>query len=225
MIVSKSVVFIHIPRTAGVAITEVLRANLPNACELGVQHAGVAEARAALGSAFDTRFKFAVVRCPIARLKSWCALLDAGAISADTAQDAAQDAASDDSALAYWVDRAERVWPAIDTAFRDAFLPTQWSLLAIDGVVAVDTVGCFERLGEDWAALAERIGVPGVPLVRIRPTIRPVVVSDPDRLETLVRAYYPDDFVLTAAVRGAPGLQSREFLRSINFTTEPGHTS
>ena len=66
------------------------------------------------------------------------------------------------------------------------------SLCDMDGSLLVDFVGAFERLGEDWAFVQERLGLPQRPLPRKRVSKRSRDHREPytDELAELVAKHY-----------------------------------
>jgi len=138
--------FIHNPRTAGTSMrnslygTDVvfllphskqdtaIARSIPNAKPIGgrSQHMPLAEMRSIWGAPFDTFFKFVFVRDPVERLVSWWRHMHAAKTRFDE----------------YVVDKMDRDW-----------IPEQNIFTHSNGKQAVDFIGRFSHLQEDWVAL------------------------------------------------------------------------
>lgn len=68
-------VFVHIQKTGGATITNILREYTPDVRGLGARHQFAVQGQKKLGASWDDYFKFAFVRNPWARLVSWHAMI------------------------------------------------------------------------------------------------------------------------------------------------------
>lgn len=153
-------VYIHIPKVAGVSISESL---------FGNQSAGHFPMRViehGLGPA-ETRdwFRFAFVRCPWDRVYSgYRFLLGGGMNEGDELMGERIRRESDgfNDFVMNWLTPARM---AEYIHFREQF----WFVASIDGSVHLDFVGRFEHLAEDYEKLRERLGF-GEPLQSLNRT-------------------------------------------------------
>lgn len=135
--------FVHVPRTGGTSIRNALEARTEHPVR---QHATAAELRRYLGQdGWDRRFTFGFVRNPWDRLVS------------------------------LWARRAEphtrtpkhfRAWLQSDT-FHPLWRVSQVEQLSIDGRIAVNFVGRFERFGLDFHRLCNLMHKPHVQILRL----------------------------------------------------------
>jgi hypothetical protein len=140
------VLFIHVSRTGGTSIRELLRASMPDA-EEGVrnarlsQHATANEIAAAFGRSFHTYFRFAFVRNPWDRLWSWYSL---------------RRSATGDPRMTF-------------DAFLDLWIPTHGPLVlssqtdclcSPSGELLVDTLGRYENFASDLKGIFKRAELP-----------------------------------------------------------------
>jgi chondroitin 4-sulfotransferase 11 len=160
----KRLLFAHVSRTGGVAITNYLLDSLTDSEKLSGQHGPLAAARDELGSRFDQAFKFAFVRNPWDRLMSWHALI--GQVTAERGDDLL------DPDSAHWdgFDAFLESWSAekiqVDGVTRLRL--SQWGqLVDADGVLLADDLGRFETFAEDSVRLFAKAGMAG----RVLPTV------------------------------------------------------
>jgi hypothetical protein len=153
------VLFAHVSRTGGMAVTECLRRALPDARELLGQHDPLAAARPLLGTAFEDAFKFAIVRNPWERFVSWYAL-----IGQTRYGDTLDRSALVDPESGHWTgfDAFLESWSAeeceVDGVVRRRL--SQWAQLSdAKGSLITDDVGRFENAPEDLQRLLARIGL------------------------------------------------------------------
>lgn len=141
-------IFIHIPKTAGSSVADALF-GAPS------RHIPYTEYLRASPRKFRAYFKFAFVRNPWDRLVStWFFLKKGGMNEPDRAWSERHLAAyaDFDSFVRHGVGRAEvQSWVH--------FRPQADFILAPDGTVMVDFVGRYERLADDFAIVARRLGV------------------------------------------------------------------
>lgn len=163
-------IFFHIPKTAGISITEALFG-----CR-GAGHIDVREARRIFGRlAFARYFKFTFVRNPYDRLVSAYTYLRDGAIA---------------GRMSPFIRTYIEPYPEFRSFVRDGlrdvlfdqhFRPQSSWVCDREGL-RVDFVGRFERLSEDFATVAARLGIPASLGHRNR-----------SRREREYRSYYEED--------------------------------
>ncbi len=147
------VLFTHVSRTGGAAITNCLYGHFPDSRELIGQHAPLAAARPDLAALFDESFKFAFVRNPWERFVSWYALL--GRASRPSVADPDSAAWQGfDVFLGSWADQVVRLGPVSRRRL------SQWRQLTdADGTLLTDDIGRFETFAEDAPRLLARAGI------------------------------------------------------------------
>lgn len=146
-------IFIHIPKTGGVSVAEALFGG-----KLG-GHRTLRDWQLVLDRAdLQHMFTFGFVRNPWDRLASAFAFLKAGGRNEFDARWAAKHLAEIDTFDEFvrrWLNRST-IWS------RQHFWPQYWFMQDQPRQVGVDFVGRFERLGEDYARLRDRLGI-GLP--------------------------------------------------------------
>ena len=153
------VLFTHVSRTAGSAITDALFRALPDARPLLGQHDPLAAARPELGRAFDEAFKFAVVRNPWERFVSWYALIgrtrSGDALPPVVLADPDSEHWADfDAFLETWAEESYEV----DGKMRRR--SSQWAQLAdAEGGLLTDEVGRFEGIPAELERLFAKFGL------------------------------------------------------------------
>lgn len=161
------VLFTHVSRTGGAAMSNCLRAALPDCQRLGSQHAPLAAARPLLGERFDEAFKFAFVRNPWERFVSWFALLGRAKLAPSADPSVLRDPESK-----HWkgFDAFLEKW-SVQTMLIDGVSQpemSQWAQLADgEGRLLADELGRFETLVADADRLFAKAGVPARPLPKI----------------------------------------------------------
>ena len=171
------VVFIHIQRTGGTSISRIFREfdddlqyKLPLDPALKQsKHPLARNVRAAMGGElFDDYVKFAVVRNPFDRMVSWYSIM-----ANDTVENFAPDVSRDEGDFGDKVLREVRrrassfdefiALPREDNGgLFERFYTPQFDYLSDEqGQVIVDHILGFETLGEDFEALARKIGFEG----------------------------------------------------------------
>ena len=137
----KKFVFVHVSRTGGTTLRNLLMEAVPDVVEAGGFHCGVSQVNSLLGSPLEDYFKFAFVRNPWDRLLSWYSMIEG--------TEGDRPPLSFDEFLHAWLppDRAPE-------------LPPQWDCLSdSDGALVVDDVGRFETFSTDVRRLLDRIEV------------------------------------------------------------------
>lgn len=194
----REVVFIHIPKTAGMSVWSVV--GRPVGVNANTTHATAAQWMAVLGDArYAAAFSFAVIRNPYDRfLAAWHYLT------------------SQTPEHRYWeADGAEREWVASLGATVDQFaenMPAsaltdfrgcthfvaQVEFLTVSGECAVSQAVRFEHLTEDWRAMAERYGLPSdLPRINKTPGKRPKLT---DATKARIADLYAADFAFLREV-------------------------
>jgi len=142
-------IFIHIPKAAGTSVAKALF-NAPS------RHVRYLEYEDANRWKFRRYFKFTFVRNPWDRLVSTFFFLRAGGMND-------QDAEFAKEYLRGYSDFGDFVrygLPLDPVQSWVHFRPQQWFVCDDAGVLKVDFVGRFERIEEDFAYVAERLGLP-----------------------------------------------------------------
>lgn len=156
----RKLLFIHIQKTGGSTVAQVLRRHIPDMRWCGGTHEPALRARAVLGDEFESFYRFAFVRNPWDRLVSWYAMI--------RQKGAAQPA-----------DRLNRLWRYVlensssfeefilnctatinDVDGRKSFLHNQVDYISDqEGRRMVDWVGRYESFAADARAVLDRIGL------------------------------------------------------------------
>jgi len=150
----RGILFTHVSRTGGTAITECLRRELPNLVDLLGQHAPLLLAKPILGSTFQDAFKFAIVRNPWDRFVSWYALIGKTQLGDTIADpDHAHWQAFDDFLEKWAADQYE-----VDGVRRRSL--SQWAQLSdLEGKLLTDNIGRFETLNDDFNRIIKKFGL------------------------------------------------------------------
>lgn len=142
-------IFVHIPKAAGVSVSKKLFG-----C-LGGGHSPIADfAQVFSPTEFEDYFKFTFVRNPWDRLLSAYVFLSKGGFNGDDAEWAQRNLAPYSDFKGFvrgWVNE-KNIWT------KQHFYPQSY-FLKIDDRLAVDFVGRFENIDEDFATIARRLGV------------------------------------------------------------------
>ena len=143
-------IFIHLPKTAGTSMSRALGLS-------GSRHIPAEAYRIANPKKFANFFKFAVVRNPYDRLYSSYAFLLNGGLNDDDARFAAAHVQSFESFSQFVTEGLAR-----NPEIRDwvHFRPQTVFIYDAVGRNMLDFTGRFERLAEDYAYIAERLGKP-----------------------------------------------------------------
>jgi chondroitin 4-sulfotransferase 11 len=141
-------IFIHVPKTAGSSMAESLFGS-PS------RHVAYTEYLRANPRKFRRYFKFAFVRDPFDRLVSTWSYLKGGGMTQADAEFASHH-------LARFSEFGKFVLEGLDRSEIISwvhFRPQSDFLATPEGAVMVDFVGRFERLEEDFAFVAKRLGI------------------------------------------------------------------
>jgi hypothetical protein len=72
---SRKILFVHIQKTGGETVAEILKKHTPDIRRLGAKHEFASSGKLKLGAAWNDYFKFAFVRNPWDRLVSWYSMI------------------------------------------------------------------------------------------------------------------------------------------------------
>ena len=140
--------FIHIHRTGGSSISELLAKALPDARECFFQHDNANTIDPLEWAEYADYFKFAFVRNPWERVLSWYSL----------AYEYRQDREAPFVSLEHFIEHYETVRRRL--GFDDSYLFNQYDYLAgANGDLVVDTVGRFEDYRNELARILARCGI------------------------------------------------------------------
>lgn len=157
---SKSFLFVHVQKTAGTSLAEILKPHALNpangrmnklASDLGLvrdwrkfhfrKHANLRKAQSVIPApVYDGLFKFAFVRNPWERLVSWYQYVQRTPLHEDC--------------------RPGETFADFAARFLEKPRRAQWWMIEdLNGVMGLDYVGRFENLNDDIAHLCQRIGI------------------------------------------------------------------
>ncbi|MFZ9934360.1 MAG: sulfotransferase family 2 domain-containing protein [Arenimonas sp.] len=157
---SKSFLFVHVQKTAGTSLAEILKPHALNpangrmnklASDLGLvrdwrkfhfrKHANLRKAQSVISApVYDGLFKFAFVRNPWERLVSWYQYVQRTPLHEDC--------------------RPGETFADFAARFLEKPRRAQWWMIEdLNGVMGLDYVGRFENLNDDIAYLCQRIGI------------------------------------------------------------------
>ena len=157
---SKSFLFVHVQKTAGTSLAEILKPHALNpangrmnklASDLGLvrdwrkfhfrKHANLRKAQSVIPApVYDGLFKFAFVRNPWERLVSWYQYVQRTPLHEDC--------------------RPGETFADFAARFLEKPRRAQWWMIEdLNGVMGLDYVGRFENLNDDIAYLCQRIGI------------------------------------------------------------------
>lgn len=142
-------IFVHIPKAAGVSINQKLYGNL------GGGHRTIQVYRSIFGKEeISNYFVFTFVRHPVDRLYSAFRFLNSGGFTEDDKKWADANLSKFNSFDEFVLD-----WLSEDTVWEWIhFKPQWWFVCDPYPAVAVDFVGRFERIEQDFEFVAQRIG-------------------------------------------------------------------
>lgn len=143
-------IFIHLPKTAGTSVSRQL--GLPSS-----RHVSAETYRVTNPDKFGTYFKFAFVRNPFDRLFSSYAFLRQGGMNHDDARFAGQKVVPFDNFEHFLTEGFAR---DVETRAWVHFRPQKDFVCDPSGRNLMDYTGRFERIAEDYAAIASRLGKP-----------------------------------------------------------------
>jgi hypothetical protein len=184
-------IYIHIPKTGGESIASALFGNV------GAGHLRAYGLHMIFGPDFRRYFKFAFVRNPYDRLVSAYEYLRAGGHPAwEMNRRFSEELMSKYRGFEDFVD--DLVARRADfSPYRVPHFHSQTDILMLDGKLAVDYLGYFETLAEDFATVAARLGLSvDLPHRNASHAVRPPSLSyyaDP-RVRDKVCEFYRRDF-------------------------------
>lgn len=143
-------IFIHLPKTAGTSVSRALGLQ-------GSRHVPSEQYRIANPAKFSRFFKFAFVRNPYDRLLSSYAFLKGGGMNADDMRFAEAHVTPHDSFEHFVIEGLSRR-PEIQEWVH--LRPQCTFVCDSRGHNLMDFTGRFERIGEDYARIAARLGKP-----------------------------------------------------------------
>ncbi len=173
MLVSQSnnFVFVHIQKTGGVSISEILKAETPDATSLRPRHMIASQGTEMLDD-WDERFKFAFVRNPWSRLVSWYSMtlnvrraLDSG----HPLKQAQRRRLKNNAFLRYMLETSSNFEEFVkyctdEVEMQEGFFYSA-SYNQLDyitdahGELLVDFVGSFENFTADLTTVLEKVGI------------------------------------------------------------------
>jgi hypothetical protein len=168
MLISNSgkFIFIHIEKTGGCSIEQVIKEHVPDARHILGRHDHASLAKSEIGAEWGQYFKFAFVRNPWDRLVSWYTMItERASIQPEHSQ-------LWDYALENSTNFEELIYNCTDviecTMGKRSFMFNQKDyLVGEDGQIIVDFIGRFETFNQDAEAVLTRLGLPGVSLPHV----------------------------------------------------------
>lgn len=167
----RGLLFIHIQKTGGSTVAQILRGRIPDMRWMGGTHEHAVSARAVLGDEFDSFHRFAFVRNPWDRLVSWYSMI--------RQKGPAQPPERLNRLWRYVLERSstfeEFVLRCTDTIDDvdgpKSFLHNQLDYVSDpDGRLLVDWIGRYERFGADLRTLLDRVGLPDAEIPHVNPS-------------------------------------------------------
>jgi hypothetical protein len=178
-------IFLHIPKAAGSSVSEAVYGHQ-------VGHWRLSDCMAADATATRNYFTFSFVRDPLDRFVSAFHFLAAGGMNKKDVEFASRHIKG-----CSLDEFAERVYNIPDL-LNKVHLQTQASFLISSEssrTIAVDFVGRFENMAQDFAEVANRLGIePELPVRNTGPKRNCVQASKATR--TIVRQVYAEDYAL-----------------------------
>ena len=156
----KKVLFIHIQKTGGSSITEILRSSMPDLKRYMGTHDHASWARNALGNEYDLYYKFAFVRNPWDRLVSWYTMIRqrAEVTNPNKLNRLFTYVLNSSSSFEDFVLNCTHTIDDVDG--RKSFLYNQYDYVSDEsGALIVDFVGRYENYESDLRTALERMGV------------------------------------------------------------------
>ena len=183
-------IYVHVPKAGGNSIAQALFGNAAGG------HSGANRYRMIFGRDFWRYFKFAFVRNPYTRLVSAYEYLCRGGHPAWP-----QDRRFRDEVLGHYADFEDFVlrWLTPGRNWPVPHFQPQTEFLTLDGNLAMDFIGRFERIGEDFVLVAERLRIrAGLPHLNKTGGARPSLESYffNGRVTERVQEVYAEDFRL-----------------------------
>ncbi len=166
----RKVLFVHIQKTGGTTVQRMLKAHLPGAHDFLGTHDQARYAKAALGPAYGTYFKFAFVRNPWDRLVSWYSMIVQKAPRLTPAEAARPDSRhnrlwhyvlSNSNTFEEFIRNCTATIDDIDG--RKSFCSNQLDYVTDEeGRMIVDEICRFESFDADGGRMLARLGIPAV---------------------------------------------------------------
>jgi Sulfotransferase family len=159
----RKLLFIHIQKTGGSTVAQLLRSRIPDMRWYGGTHEHALRARAVLGREYDSFYRFAFVRNPWDRLVSWYAMIRqmGPALPPEKLNRLWRYVLERSSSFEEFILRCTDTIDDVDG--RKSFLHNQLDYISDKrGRLMVDWVGRYERFDTDLRGLLDRIGFPDV---------------------------------------------------------------
>ena len=161
----RRILFVHIQKTGGSAVAQLLKAGIPDLQSYLGTHDPASAARDALGGEYDSYYRFAFVRNPWGRLVSWYAMIRqrAGVRPINRLWRYVLESSSSFEEFILHCTAA-----IDDVDGRKSFADNQLDYISDEaGRPIVDFVGRYERFGDDLRTVLDRIGLPGVEIPHV----------------------------------------------------------
>jgi Sulfotransferase family len=165
---SRKFIFIHIQKTGGSSIEQVIKENVPDAHPILARHDHASWAKSEIGAEWEQYFKFSFVRNPWDRLVSWYTMITQRALTRTTYSRLWDYTLETSTNFEEFIYNCTDVIEEVGGGGKKSFMYNQKDyLVGEDGQSIVDFIGRFETFNQDAEAVLTRLGLPGVSLPHV----------------------------------------------------------
>ena len=147
-------IFVHIPKTGGTSIENVLGDSADQPVSGGSAHDPITHYKEKYSEHFDQYFKFSIVRNPWDRTLSIFNYLSNGGNQSEVGLNIAKEIGNDFKKFCKNILVAEQCSTALTLHLR-----SQWQYLNLPAASKFDFIGRFETLEEDYENIAYKLGI------------------------------------------------------------------
>jgi chondroitin 4-sulfotransferase 11 len=221
---SRKLVFIHIQKTSGSAVSALLKEHIPDIYDVGMRHQFASKGMQGVEN-WDEYFKFAFVRNPWARLVSWYSMVTKGQKGAEILRQYVRHNSSTFEEFIY--NCTDEIEYAEGVHYSFAYNQLDY-VTDKNGNLLVDFIGRFETFEKDVREVFCRVGVALETIPRMNPSAhKHYSAFYTPETEMIVRErfkrdieYFGYEFERPRTYKGAT-LMRKVYLNSVRRMTRP----